>query len=328
METVIWIGIIFCLSQSAMFSGLNLAFFSITRLRLEIEVANGNKNAEKILNLRSDSNFLLSTILWGNVSINVLLTLLSNSVMAGVLAFVFSTFLITFFGEIIPQAYFSRNAIRMASFLTPLIKLYQKILYFLAKPTALLLDLWLGKESIILFKEQGLKQLIKKHIEDSDEIDKIEGFGALNFLHIDDLLIEKIGEDIHPDSIIKVKIQNESLILPEYGPNLNDKFLERLNYSNKKWTVLINEDEKPEFVMDTDGFLRGLLFNNKKFKQEDYVHKPILVYDPKTIMGEVLIEFVKNYDGTNIKNDIILLWSYKKKIITGSDILALLLNNN
>ena len=33
-----WAGILFCLSQSAMFSGLNLAFFTMSRLRLEVEV--------------------------------------------------------------------------------------------------------------------------------------------------------------------------------------------------------------------------------------------------------------------------------------------------
>ena len=83
MEVFVWIGIAFCLSQSAMFSGLNLAFFSLTRLRLEIE-ASQNKSAEKVLAMREDSNFLLTTILWGNVGINVLLTLLSDSVLAGV----------------------------------------------------------------------------------------------------------------------------------------------------------------------------------------------------------------------------------------------------
>ena len=41
---------------------------------------------------------------WGNVTINVLLTLLSDSILAGVGAFVFSTIVITLFGEIIPQA--------------------------------------------------------------------------------------------------------------------------------------------------------------------------------------------------------------------------------
>jgi hypothetical protein len=67
-----WVGIFFCLSQSAMFSGMNLAAFSISRLRLEVQVAAGNRLAQKTLALRRDANFLL--------------TLLSDSVMTGVLA--------------------------------------------------------------------------------------------------------------------------------------------------------------------------------------------------------------------------------------------------
>ena len=140
-EIFIWIGIFFCLSQSAMFSGLNLAFFSYTRLRLEIEAdAEPETGAHKVLKMRDDSNFLLTTILWGNVGINVLLTLLSDSVMAGIISFGFSTFLITFFGEIIPQAYFSRNALKMATMLSPVLKFYQILLFPVAKPSALLLD--------------------------------------------------------------------------------------------------------------------------------------------------------------------------------------------
>jgi len=67
MNTLIWIGIGFCISQSAMFSGLNLAFFSISKLRLEIESKNNNKYALKVARMRKDANFLLTTILWGNV---------------------------------------------------------------------------------------------------------------------------------------------------------------------------------------------------------------------------------------------------------------------
>ena len=148
LDTILWIGIAFCISQSAMFSGLNLAFFSLSRLQLDIEIAQGNKAAEKVLAVRQDSNYLLTTILWGNVSINVLLTLLSDSVLAGVLAFAFSTVFITIFGEILPQAYFSRNALRMASLLSPVLRFYQFVLYPVARPCAVVLDLWLGKEGI------------------------------------------------------------------------------------------------------------------------------------------------------------------------------------
>ena len=160
-----WIGIAFCISQSAMFSGLYLAFFSVTRLRLEVEVADGNKSAQGVLSMRKDSNFLLATILWGNVGINVLLTLLSNSILAGLSAFLFSTVVITFIGEIIPQAYFSRHALQMASKLAPLLKLYQIILYPIAKPVALVLDQFLGEEGIQYFREHNFREVIKMHIE-------------------------------------------------------------------------------------------------------------------------------------------------------------------
>jgi hypothetical protein len=43
-----------------------------------------------------NANEWLATILWGNVGINARVTLLSNSVMAGMAAFPFFTFLITF----------------------------------------------------------------------------------------------------------------------------------------------------------------------------------------------------------------------------------------
>ena len=79
-NVALWIGIAFCIVQTGIFSGLNLALFSVSRLRLEIEAAGGNGDAVKMLSLRADSNFTLATILWGNVATNVLLTLLSESV--------------------------------------------------------------------------------------------------------------------------------------------------------------------------------------------------------------------------------------------------------
>ncbi len=176
LSLLTWIGILFCISQSAMFSGMNLALFSISRLRLEVEAELGDRHALKILDMRNDSNFLLTTVLWGNVGINVLLTLLSNSVLTGIAAFFFSTVIITVVGEIMPQAYFSRHAMRMASLLAPVLKFYQILLFPAAKPTAKLLDAWLGAEGIQYFREHSLREVIKKHIEaDGSDVDRLEG---------------------------------------------------------------------------------------------------------------------------------------------------------
>nr|WP_319492633.1 CNNM domain-containing protein [uncultured Desulfobacter sp.] len=87
-----------------------------------------------------DSNLALTTILWGNVGINVLATLLSNSVLTGISAFLFSTVLITFLGEVIPQAYFSRNALKVAARMAPILIFYQCLLYPVTKPSAIMLD--------------------------------------------------------------------------------------------------------------------------------------------------------------------------------------------
>lgn len=167
-EIFIWLSIIVCISQSAIFSGLNIALFSLSRLQLEVESSKGSKAAKNVLALRSDSNFLLTTILWGNVGINVLLTLLSDSALAGISAFLFSTIAITIIGEITPQAYFSRNALKMGSLLSPVIKFYQILFYPVAKPTALILDAWLGKEGITYLAESELSSIIRKHIESEE----------------------------------------------------------------------------------------------------------------------------------------------------------------
>ena len=174
-----WIGIAFCITRSAIFSGLNLAIFSVSKLRLEVEAAGGNRNAALVLDLRKDSNLTLSTILWSNVTLNVLLTLLSDSVLAGVGAFIFSTFVITFFGELIPQAYFSRNALRMVAPLVPVLKVYQIILFPVAKPAAMILNRWLGPEGVTFLREQDFRALITKHVGAAGaDMGQLEAMGA------------------------------------------------------------------------------------------------------------------------------------------------------
>jgi len=330
MNPLIWIGIILCISQSAMFSGLNLAFFSISRLRLEVEASAKNMKAQKVLDLRKDSNFALTTVLWGNVSVNVLLALLSDSVMTGVGAFFFSTLVITFFGEITPQAYFSRHALKMASFLLPVFKMYQIILYPLAKPSAMMLDRWLGKEGIQYFRERDLREVIKKHIEASEaDIDRIEGLGALNFLAIDDMLISHEGEPVDPKSIISLPLERNFPDFPEFERKTSDPFINKIHASGKKWVIITDQSDEPQLVLDADGFLRAALIDEKPFQPYAFCHRPIIIREPYTKLGNVIWQLkVKPEDiGDDvIDNDVVLVWSENKRvIITGADILGRLL---
>ncbi|MEM7561427.1 MAG: DUF21 domain-containing protein [Pseudomonadota bacterium] len=330
-EVFIWIGIFICIVHSAIFSGLNLAFFSLNRLQLEVLASDGDEAAEKVLQMRSDSNYLLTTILWGNVGINVLLTLLSNSVLAGAAAFLFSTAFITFFGEITPQAYFSRNALKMTSLLAPLLRLYQVILFPVAKPSAMMLDAWLGKEGIDYMRERDLRHVIQKHIEAEEaEVEAVEGIGALNFLQIDDIPVSKEGEPVDPHSIIELPTNLDLPIIPEFEALSEDEFLKKVHRSGHKWVVLCDQDDQPQLVLDADGFLRSAFFDHDaKVDPYEYCHRPIMINDSDTplgdVVGELRVGMEAHWDSV-IDNDIILVWSDQdKRVITGADILGRLL---
>ena len=316
--------------QSAMFSGLNLAFFSLSRLRLEAEKATGNQAAAKILSLRRDSNFLLATILWGNVGINVLLTLLSNSVLTGVLAFVFSTFVITIAGEIAPQAYFSRRAMRVASTLSPVLRFYQYLLYPVAKPSAWVLDRWLGEEGIEYLHERQLTGVIEQHIESDDaEVDFVEGRGALNFLEIDDVPIFQEGETIDPASVIQLPVKVDLPIFPEFASSADDTFMQQVQASGRKWVILADPNGEPQLLLNSDEFLRTALMGEQPFDPYAYCHRPIIVRDPQQPLGDVIAQLKRGLEADSdsaIPNDIVLLWSPgHHRVVTGADILGRLL---
>ncbi|MBT8434426.1 MAG: DUF21 domain-containing protein [Gammaproteobacteria bacterium] len=329
LTLLVWIGILFCISQSAMFSGLNLALLGISRLRLEVEADSGNPRALKVLALRKDVNFLLTTVLWGNVGINVLLTLLSNSVMTGLVAFLFSTVLITFAGEIAPQAYFSRHAIRMGSALAPVLRFYQLLLYPVARPSAWVLDRWLGKEGISYFREQDLHAVIRKHIEARhSEVGKIEGTGAINFLKLDDTAVSQMGAAVDPESIVMLPVEQNMPVFPVFEREREDVFLKQISHSGKKWVIIVDADNQPRLALNANTFLRDALFSKTALMPMHHCHRPIVVKDANTQLGEVLTDFKVNARHATdevIENDLILVWGTEKRVITGTDILGRLL---
>jgi len=328
-NSLVWIGVVICLAHSAMFSGLNLAFFSLSRLHLEAEAGAGNKAAARTLVLRRDSNFLLTTILWGNVGINVLLTLLSSSVLAGVSAFAFSTIVITFAGEILPQAYFSRRALKMASMFAPILRFYQFVLYPVAKPSAWMLDQWLGAEGMVFMREKQLKSVIEKYIEDDGaEIDRIEGRGALNFFDIDEIPISDEGAEIDPISIITLECRVDLPILPEIE-NSSDPFVQSVNASGRKWVILVDSDRRPRLILDADAYLRAVLAETGVVDGYLYCHRPIVIENPAKPLGMVMADLREGMEESSdevIAKDVVLLWTESnKRVITGADLLGRLL---
>ena len=324
-----WLGVIACIVQSALFAGLNLAVFSLSLLRLQVEADGGNQDAIKVMQLRQDANEVLATIIWGNVTTNVLLTLLSNSVLAGVAAFFFSAFAITLLGEIIPQAYFSRNALRMTSRFLPFLSFYRVVLYPLAKPTAVLLDAWLGPEGPAYMKEKDLRSMLARHSSSEGTIGKLEATGAQNFLDLDDISVCDEGEFVDSRSILSLPLANQRCILPSFNPSPDDPFLRQVDASGMKWVIITDAATgEPAFVLDAHHFLRDALFKQLETDTSAYWHRPIVIRDTKAKLGDVIGQMrvvQETPEDDVIENDLILVWSTRKRIITGSDLLGRLL---
>ncbi len=118
----------FLLFLSAMISGAEVAFFSLSKTTLDtLEKSNEPKN-ELVLRLLKQPKKLLATILITNNFINIL-TVLLFSVLGGyflegldsgirfVIELVLITFLILLFGEVLPKVYANRNALSFSLFM-------------------------------------------------------------------------------------------------------------------------------------------------------------------------------------------------------------------
>lgn len=153
---------------SALFSGLTLGMMTQDLLHLKISsTSKTNKNAaryaSKLLPLRSNGNFLLVTLLFGNVTVNTGLSILISELTSGWLAFTVSTVLIMIFGEIIPQAICSRYGLYIGGFFSPFIKLIQIVLFPILKPISAILDRAVGKSNEKVYSREELYTLLEHH---------------------------------------------------------------------------------------------------------------------------------------------------------------------
>jgi metal transporter CNNM len=333
MTLLTWVGILLCLSQSAIMSGLNLAIFSLGKLELEVAAKKGDARAKRILQLRQDANLTLVTILWGNVSVNVLLALLSGSVLSGVAAFLFSTVVITLFAEIMPQAYFSRHALSIGALLAPVLRVYRLALFPVAWPTAWLLNVWLGGEPVRYFREQDMRHVIQLHMDATEsDIARIEGQGALNFLELDDVRLDQEGEPLDPDSVLALEFDGDHPVFPRIDATAEDSFLRAVNRSGKSSVVIVDPQGQPRLVLRSNDFIRAALFAPDGFDPQRHCHRPIVVHDAKATLGEVIPRYhVRSHKAGEaaiediIEDDVILLWQDAPRIVTGTDILGRLL---
>ena len=177
-------------------SGLNIALMSLDPADLRRKAKLGNRQAKRVLPLRQHTHLTLASILLTNVAVVSACSLVLEQQLNGLLAGIISTLLMVVFGEIMPQALFSKNALAWTSLFAPLLKAMIAFTYVLSKPLQLLLDTLFPRQRSKLQSRQELGLLVNEHFDsegselDADEIEIMRGALSLSEKRVRDIMTD------------------------------------------------------------------------------------------------------------------------------------------
>jgi putative hemolysin len=303
--------ILVLLLGSALMSASEVAFFSLGPEDLEKLKTNKDKKSKTVLNLYGNPEKLLSTVLVANNTINIAVVLLaaflslrifdfsSEPVLGFIINVVIITFVLLFFGEVMPKVYASRNHLLIALFMAYPLVMLQKLF----KPVTSLLIF----SSSFVKKRSGtqrsnismddLSDALELTSEDFTEDEKIlkgiVNFGNINVSAIMCPRIHVTAIDIKSgfDKIVPVIISSGFSRIPVYSGSFDsvkgilyakDVLPYTNNPANFKWQALLRP---PYFVPETKK-INDLL---KEF-QTKKIHMAVVIDEYGGTSGIITLE--------------------------------------
>lgn len=199
-DTVSLIIIFICIVFSAYFSATETAFSTMNHTRMKMMADKGNRTAALALNLVSNYDRLLSTILIGNNLVNIMLTSLATLLCVRWLgedsgasaSTLITTVVVLIFGEISPKSIAKESPESFAMFSAPLLKFFITLL----TPANFLFSQWKKLLSKIFksSEERGMTDeellTLVEEAEQEGGIDKEEGSlirSAIEFMDLETL---------------------------------------------------------------------------------------------------------------------------------------------
>ncbi len=203
LQTITGIAIlILLLAGSALMSASEVAFFSFRPEDIENFKTNKDKQSKTAIKLYNNPEKLLSTILVANNTVNIAVVLLSaylssrmfdfssEPVVGFIINAVIITFILLFFGEILPKVFASRNHIRVALFMALPLRLLQRI--FTPVTAVLILSssfvkkrTWARRSNLSMNDLSDALELTSEDINEDERILKgIVNFGNINVSEI------------------------------------------------------------------------------------------------------------------------------------------------
>ena len=253
------IAVIALVLLAAVCSGLNVALMSLNIADLRRKAKLGNKAAKRVLPLRQNSHLTLAGILLTNVAAVSVTSVAIESKTGGIIAVILSTLLMVVFGEILPQALFSKRALAFCARFSTLLKFMIIITYPISKPLQLLLDRLLGTgEHSTLQSRHELGMMITEHLGegeselDEDEVEIVRGALQLSEKQVHSIMtrideVYWLTQDtvIDADKIDEIKAKGFSRI-----PILNKRLTKCFGILLMKDLVDIDFDSSAQSVTD------------------------------------------------------------------------------
>jgi metal transporter CNNM len=286
----IWLIILIVLlliGVSAVCSGLNVALMSLSLDDLRRKRKLGNARAEKVYPFRKNAHLSLAAILLTNVAAVSATSLVLESVLYGLFAGLITTISIVIFGEIFPQALFSRKALMFTALFTPALRLMVFVTYPVSKPLQLLLDRLFEQQESELHTRQELGIMINEHLHheaselDEDEVEIIRGALQLSEKRVSDIMLPishvywlTVDTALTPEKIDEIKEVGRSRI-PVFDRKLT-----------RCYGMLLMKD-----LVDID-------FDDNEFRVDDLSLYPVQMVGSRTALDTMLRKFISS--GTHL----------------------------
>jgi putative hemolysin len=303
--------LIVLLLGSALMSGSEVAYFSFRPEDIEKFKVNKSKRSKVVLKLYNNPEKLLSTVLVANNTINIAIVLLAAYISSRIFDFtsepligfiinaVVITFLLLFFGEVMPKVYASRNHVAFALFmaypLTALEKAFQPITSILIYSSSFVKKrTWSRRSNISMDDLSNALELTSDDFNEDEKILKgIVNFGNTSVSAIMCPRIDVTAIDIKSgfDKIVPVLISSGFSRIPVFYGSFDtvkgilyakDVLPYTNNPSSFKWQSLLRP---PYFVPETKK-INDLL---KEF-QTKKIHMAVVIDEYGGTSGIVTLE--------------------------------------
>ena len=303
------------LITSGLVSGAEVAFFSLTKEQLDSEEDKKSRQMDIVQKMLLKPKRLLATILITNNFINIAIVLLfaslgenlfsqiENPLVVLLIEIGVITFLILFFGEILPKVYANRNAMAFSKAVAfPIYTIDRYFLFFLTIPmskiTRFMESRLAQKNSEFSIDKLSQALELTGEEETTKEEHKILQ-GIVNFGNTDTKQIMcpridvfALSEDMDMETIIPLILEKGFSRVPVYGENMDSvigilytkDLLPHFEESNFEWNKLL----KPVFYVPENKKLDDLL---KEFQQKK-IHLAVVVDEYGGTSGVITLEDV------------------------------------